>query len=405
MDVVFFEDAGFRDLLPLVYWRPVCRLRCGRYPLFDRAAARLGAREPALWVRPELADVARARHHLSVNEPAGMALLCNQRWIPQTPPLLADPPQAGEIDGDIAYIHCDERLRQSLDPETLLSTERLSEALRGVPRVAANGWILRYPWDLVHRNADHLRLDWEAGDGEIAGDVHPGAHLVCREAIHVGAGAAVGPGVVLDAAAGPIFLEQGVQVLPNAVIGGPAFIGRDSVINAGAWIHGGVSIGPGCKVGGEVAASIVHALSNKQHHGFLGHSYVAEWVNIGAGTTTSNLKNTYGTITVMVNGIPVDSGQQFVGAIVGDFAKIAINQSLATGTIIGLGSSVALSGRVPKFVPSLRFVSQGEDEPYDVERCLDVAGRAMARRRVEMLPAERALFRRLPELAARVEGV
>ncbi len=213
----------------------------------------------------------------------------------------------------------------------------------------------------------------------------------------------VKPGAVLDAEEGPIYIGEKVTIMPNAVICGPTYIGDNTVINAGAWIRTHVSIGHGCKVGGEVGASIIHALSNKQHHGFVGHSYIAEWVNIGAGTTTSNLKNTYGEISVPIGGLPTATGQTFVGSIIGDFAKIGINQTLNTGSVIGFGSSLATSTINPPFVPSFRFVTDGKNEPYEVQRCLEVARRAMARRNVTMSVEEQTYFRQLPAIAEKCE--
>ncbi len=408
-DVVIFEDHAWRNFLPLTYWRPVCRLRCGRYPLMDRLCAELPADRVGLWVRDEIAAVAETRHGLPVNRQAapGTTLL-NARWLPMSghlaPQMQAAPcPAVGMSDDEIAYIRCDDKLAGRLSSADMLAGSRLDEILDGVPRTHAKGFMLRYPWDLIARNGELLLYDWDPDAAAIKGTVQTGAHLIDEQSVYVGGGTVIQSGAVLDASEGPIYIGENVVVMPNAVICGPTFIGDGTTISAGAWIRTQVSIGPRCKVGGEVAASIVHALSNKQHHGFLGHSYVAEWVNIGAGTTTSNLKNTYGQIKVPIGGLPIDSGRTFAGSIIGDFAKTGINQSLAAGSVIGFGTSLATSTINPPFVPSFRFVTDRKDEPYEAQRCLQVARRTLARRDIEMTPEEQTYFTQLPAVTERCE--
>jgi UDP-N-acetylglucosamine diphosphorylase/glucosamine-1-phosphate N-acetyltransferase len=410
-NVIIFEDHAWRNFLPLTYWRPVCRLRCGRYPLMERLSAELPAAPTGLWMRDAIASVAASRHGLPVNQQAAPdAVLLNARWLPMSGHVLqqieaAPCPGVGMLGDEVAYIRCDGKLAAALSAGDLLDADRTREALSTLPRVPAKGLMVGWPWDLVLHNGDLLLYDWDPAKAEIKGTVQPGAHLINERSVHVGAGSVVKSGAVLDADQGPIYIGENVTIMPNAVVCGPTFIGDGSLINAGAWIRTNVSIGPGCRVGGEVGASIIHALANKQHHGFLGHSYVAEWVNIGAGTTTSNLKNTYGEINVPICGVPTDSGQSFVGSIIGDFAKIGINQSLATGSVIGFGSSLATSSINAPFVSSFRFVTDRKDEPYDSQRCFEVAQRSMARRAITMSPEEQEYFRQLPALAEQNESL
>jgi UDP-N-acetylglucosamine diphosphorylase/glucosamine-1-phosphate N-acetyltransferase len=372
----------------------------------DRAIDTLEAPDARLWVRSDLVDVVASRHGRPVNQALVPGeLLVNGRWFPEGTPETAPLPGVGMVGDHIAFIRCDARLAEQLSAGVMFDEHRLAEVLDGVERVAAKGRMACYPWDLIHFNGDQLLLDWCSKEAGQAGDVHPGAHLVKPEHIHVGSDASVGPGAVLDATNGPIFIDAGAAVGPNAVVEGPTYVGPRAVVNAGSWMRGAVSLGPVCKVGGEISVSIMHALSNKQHDGFIGHCYVAEWVNLGAGTTTSNLKNTYGEIKVPICGQPVASGQTFVGSIIGDFAKTGINQSLTTGSVVGFSTSLATTKIPPQFVPSFRFFTDNRNEPYDASRGLDVALKSMSRRQVEMSPAEREYFMRLPELSANAEAV
>jgi UDP-N-acetylglucosamine diphosphorylase/glucosamine-1-phosphate N-acetyltransferase len=183
--------------------------------------------------------------------------------------------------------------------------------------------------------------------------------------------------------------------MPNAVILGPAFIGDGSVVRACAAIYGGTSIGPVCKVGGEVQSSVLQSHSNKQHGGFLGHSFVGSWVNLGAATNNSDLKNNYGDVRVELDGESIDTGSASVGATIGDHSKTAIGTLLNTGTVVGIFCSVFADGFPPKSIPSFSWGTPDGFVRYDVDMAVDTATRVMARRGVEMTPA---LERRIREI-------
>jgi UDP-N-acetylglucosamine diphosphorylase/glucosamine-1-phosphate N-acetyltransferase len=183
--------------------------------------------------------------------------------------------------------------------------------------------------------------------------------------------------------------------MSGAVVRGPVAIGDGSTVKARAVIYGPASIGPGCKIGGESDSVILQAHANKQHDGFLGHSYLGAWVNLGAGTTTSNLKNTYGTIRVASGDERLDTGRMFLGLIAGDHVKTGINTPLDTGTIIGPSSSVFGGMMPPKDVPAFSWGDGRRLTGYDPERALAVAVRVMARRKVVATDAYTALFRQV----------
>ncbi|OPX32048.1 hypothetical protein B1H10_08075 [candidate division KSB1 bacterium 4484_188] len=228
--------------------------------------------------------------------------------------------------------------------------------------------------------------------------------MLGKENVHIAAGARVMPGVVLNAESGPIYIDQGAVVMPNAVLEGPLYLGKKSRIKIGAKIYQDTTIGPVCKVGGEVEGSIIHSYSNKQHDGFLGHSYLAEWVNIGADTNNSDLKNTYGEITVFLNGSPVKTGKRFVGLIMGDHSKTGINTMLNTGTIVGVNCNVYGAGFPPKFIPSFSMGGSSGFREYNFEKALEVAEIVMSRRQVKFSEKHKNMFRAARELAYQVEN-
>jgi UDP-N-acetylglucosamine diphosphorylase/glucosamine-1-phosphate N-acetyltransferase len=206
------------------------------------------------------------------------------------------------------------------------------------------------------------------------------------------------PGVVLDATRGPVVIGAGAIVRPNAVISGPAYVGPGSTVLDNAQLWGGVALGPVCKVGGEVNGTIFQGHANKAHEGFLGDSWLGEWVNLGAGTVTSNLLNTYGEITtVSADGLRRRTGLRFLGAIIGDHAKTAIGTRLMTGTMVGTGAMIALSKPPPTAVPSFAWLTESRTLVYRLSRFLEVAETVMARRSRSLGDAERARLRALHE--------
>jgi len=180
---------------------------------------------------------------------------------------------------------------------------------------------------------------------------------------------------------GPGLVDEGAVIEPFTVLKGPFYVGRKSLVKPFSYVISSV-IGPVCKVSGEISHTVFSSYSNKQHSGFIGHSYVGEWVNIGAGTEVSNLKNTYGTVKVYsyAAGDVVDTGLQFAGTFIGDHAKVGINTTISTGTVIGIFANVTASDSpTPKFVPDFYWTG---GKRMRLDKALEVARRVMARRDV-----------------------
>ncbi|MFQ6618728.1 MAG: hypothetical protein ACE5QV_08590, partial [Fidelibacterota bacterium] len=254
--------------------------------------------------------------------------------------------------------------------------------------------LINYPWDLILRNSVQIELDFEDNlKGQIEGKIYDGAVLLNQDNVHVGEGTEIKPGAVLDAENGPIFIGKNVKVFSNAVIEGPVYIGDGSMIKVCARIYEGTSIGEVCKVGGEVEESIIHSYSNKQHDGFIGHSYIGKWVNIGADTNNSDLKNNYASVKVPINGDPVDSGSIFVGLIMGDHTKTGINTMFNTGTVVGVSCNIYGGGFPPKFIPSFSWGGSGGFQEYLFDKAVETAKRVMQRRKLILSQDERDMLK------------
>lgn len=193
-------------------------------------------------------------------------------------------------------------------------------------------------------------------------------------------------GVFFNDDDGPIIIEEDVIIMEGAMIRGPVYIGKGSVIKMGAKIYGPVIIGPCCKIGGEVSNSIFLGYSNKAHEGFLGHSIIGQWCNIGAGTSNSNLKNDYGSIKMWDYSAKKfrDSHKQFLGLYMGDHSKCAINTSFNTGTTVGVHCNVFGSGFPRNFIPSFSWGGAQGLKPYDFDKAISVVTKVMARRNIEL---------------------
>ncbi len=402
--MVLFEDAGFANLLPILYWRTVFEIRCGATTFAERLARRAGCKPGGLWTRNWIAPVARDRFDLPVNQPVTAGdVLVNGRWIPDAGLSFPPPPCIATCDGEIAFVVCDHALAQRLAPDSFLDPDAQSELANDAPPLDAGGSMIRYPWDILEKNTHCLVHDWKPEYALLDGSVHPAAVLIEPRSIRIEKGATVMPGAVIDATDGPVILETGSTVRPHACICGPACIAAGSVINPHAYIHGGTSIGPVCKIGGEVDACVFQGYANKQHHGFLGHAFVAGWVNLGAGTVNSDLKNTYGRVRVPINGQPVDTGKTFVGAVIADYSKTAIQTAIPTGAVIGFAVNTAVSRLLPQFVRSFAWMTDRGLHEGDPQKLISVAKQAMARRNVTMTEAEEQLFQKLPQIVAYFE--
>lgn len=203
----------------------------------------------------------------------------------------------------------------------------------------------------------------------------------------------VEPGVVFDVRQGAVVIEEGAEIRSGTRLEGPAYVGAGTRV-LGGFVRGSV-FGPECRVRGEIAASVFLGYGNKAHEGFVGHSVVGHWVNLGAGTTTSNLKNTYGTVRLEVEGVRIETGRANLGTLFGDHAKTAIGTMLPTGAVIGAGANVFGAPTAPKYVPAFAWGCAGER--ITEEGFLTVARRVLARREVPWSDARQESLRRTYE--------
>ncbi len=264
--------------------------------------------------------------------------------------------------------------------------------LPGSEPLEVEGTLLEEVWDLMGRSGEQLREDIPRHFPGYAAEEIPGCHILGEGLLSLGSGVKVDPGSVFDLRRGPIRLSDGVSVRSHTRLVGPAFIGSGSTLLGGVLSE--VTVGRVSKVRGEVESTVILGYSNKAHDGFLGHAYLGRWVNLGAFTTNSDLKNNYGPVRVGGSGGPRDTGMMKVGCFLGDHVKTGIGTLLNTGTVVGAGSNLFGGVMPPTWVPPFSW-GRGEDlTEFHLEKFLEVAGRAMARRSVPLDPGTEGVLRR-----------
>jgi UDP-N-acetylglucosamine diphosphorylase/glucosamine-1-phosphate N-acetyltransferase len=338
MDAIIVEEEHPENFFPLTHTRATFELRYGAWCPLDRALAEAEKRglKVALRCRPILEEYLRAKTGLPVNE---------------------------DIDGE-----------------------------------KCNGLPAQTPWEILARSNDLITADWEEWNQTQPPSrriLPRGVHLIgSRSDVYLAPNAVIQPGCVLDVSGGPIIIADGAHIKFSQITG-PVFVGTNCVID-GARLRPGTSLGPHCKVGGEVSASVFQSRVNKAHDGFVGHSWAGRWVNFGAMATTSNLKNTYGNIRYQQSeNTTLETGVQFLGSLIGDHTKIGIGQLLSTGSNIGVGCNIFGGPVAPKYIPSFCWVDPKNAEEYRIEKCLETVRATLARRNAKLRPASAALLEHL----------
>ena len=403
MNISIFETKGSADRLePITLTRPVFDLRSGVFTFLERVRRLRPEASVSLFVRPELAELTRERFPDCTVNPdtpsGGVWLDGGVIWREALLQLLEGEPGAAISKGD-------RLLGANLSGADASDWIAAGGPCEGPPPLSGNEAdvsVINYLWECVHQNGDAIRGD--AGHfplGEIKGEIDDDAHLVSRGDTYVGEGSRVRVGAIIDAESGPVIIGENVTLQPGAYRECPLYIGDGSLIKAGAKIFGETSIGPGCKVGGELEESIFQGWSNKQHDGFLGTAYIGEWVNLGAGTNNSDLKNNYTSVEVTVNGERIDTGSLFVGLFMGDHSKSAIGTQFNTGTVVGPACNVVTAGFPRKVIPPFSWVVKGRSRAYAFDKFKETAIAAKGRRNHPFSEAEEHMFRRIAEESAR----
>lgn len=407
MRVCLFEDRGVANLEPLTLTRPAFHLICGQTTLGTKQCRFFAASEVGVLIRPYLAELhGQLEPATPVNDcswlRAGPTILVNGRWLP--PPgvdVCGESPCVGLVGEEVAYARVGPELLADCTPFTL--ADCLESWKQTLPCRQAGGRIIDYLWELLEHNRQQLCLDFDQQSGSHEAGWRPSTLAVVgpAERLLLDPTARLDPMVVADTTRGPVIIDRDVTVTAFSRLEGPCYLGPGSHI-LGAKVRAGTTLGPYCRIGGEVEASIILGQSNKYHEGFLGHSYLGEWVNLGAGTHSSDLRNDYGEVTVTLGGRQVSTGLNKVGCFIGDHAKTGLATLLNTGTNVGIFCNLLPTGRLlPKYVPSFCSWWNGMlADKDDLSGLLHTAELVMQRRGQELTEAHVNVYRYLFERSA-----
>ena len=378
MNLVFVDDAVAAEFQPFALTRPCCELRAGGLLIRQRWEVATGEATRGFVAAPHLTDFEEpgAASFLSGSIPAG-TLLVNARCAVALETVSPDA-ASWSCAGKLAAV----RLQAATEARDVLREGGRLEPLAGKDKpVEIDGYWLDQVWDLIRLLPDLLAADiprmTEFRELESTAQLT----VVGTHPVFIEQGAVVEPYAVMDAQAGPILVRRDATIHSFTRLVGPCVIGQGTIVNGGR--VAGSSIGEHCRVHGEVSASVFTGYANKGHDGFIGHSVLGRWVNLGAGTVNSNLKNNYSDVALWTPRGLERTGMQFLGAFVGDHAKTAIGTRLTTGAVIGAGANVYGTGITPRYVPPFAWGLDGS-ERWELDLFLHTAERAMRRRDVTL---------------------
>jgi UDP-N-acetylglucosamine diphosphorylase/glucosamine-1-phosphate N-acetyltransferase len=400
MSIVIVEDPGCNRLVPIVHARMACSIQCAGFRLLDlahqlgddlygKSRTYLDALQRLDY--PELATLDHVPSHCGNDAPR---LLLSARIAPTRSNFrslqrlvgFADDPHSGtSIVVDRGQVVAVVRPTCTLGQLAAWTLDEVGSWLEGASTytdITAQAPLTSFqaPHEVVATNMVAIgeNLEWHIELG-----VREGRLRQREEGVFAADNAVIGPFTLMDTKKGPIVIEAGSQIGAYTLLRGPLYLGPKSKILEHSALKDAVSLGHTTKIGGEVEASIVEPYTNKQHHGFLGHSYLGSWINLGAGTCNSDLKNTYGTVNMEYAFGRSATNMQFLGCILGDYSKTAINTGIFTGKVIGVCSMMYgfVTSNVPSFVNYARLFGQLASLPPEV--MVSTQQRMFARRNVE----------------------
>jgi UDP-N-acetylglucosamine diphosphorylase/glucosamine-1-phosphate N-acetyltransferase len=412
MKILIYEDGKYKNLFPLSMLRGVFDIKIGINSIKERIEYISGNKfDTELLCRKSIASYLSEIHCNKINQiTKDNYLLLNGRVIFSETSLKyllskKDKNSFYVFNNEIIAAFISKDISMQLKSSLENSNEGVisNELLTGLKLDQINleddfeVTVVNYPWDIVNYilhnglSDDFNYFNIENKKYLKQKDQKEKEHLINYKDIHISKTAILKSNVVLDASEGKIIIDENAVIEPFTYIKGPAYIGKNSLLKSGTKIYGPCVIGENSKVSGEIAESVFHSYVNKQHDGFIGHSYICPFVNLGADTVTSDLKNNYSKIKINFNkeGKEINTGMQLLGSIIGDHSKTSINTMLNTGTIIGIFANIFGGGFPDKVIESFAWFDSGKNSDeiqpkYDLDKAIETAKIVMKRRNLDL---------------------
>jgi len=374
MNYIIFEDNNYELLKPFSDLHATFEMKVGAFSNIDRIINQLLEEDTIqLYVREEIEDLIKERYpDLNVNPDTynpGFYFNGNCIW---------DSDIIKNMDKKSSY--CNANGLVGFHSDKHISKDDVKSEIEEASIIYSKINILsiRFLWDIFNLISDVINLDNQFFYKDRSGNLHPSCVLVNQDDIIIREGVEISASSTLDATNGPIIIDKNSFVDIGSLIKGPVYIGENVTINPGCKIRGSVVVGSHSKIGGEIEDSVIHGYSNKQHDGFLGHSYICEWVNMGANTNTSDLKNNYSNIRMKLDmDDEIKTDNMFIGSLIGDFCCTAISTKLNSGTFIGIGSNLFDHKFQDKYISSF---SWGRHDKVGLNRFIKTSQKIMGRR-------------------------
>jgi UDP-N-acetylglucosamine diphosphorylase/glucosamine-1-phosphate N-acetyltransferase len=387
---VFLADVDRRRLLPLTFSRPTCAILAGIDTIEEKWEYFLKQKCSSL-------SVSFLNDHLEIEDEN---LLVNGGCIPTSALAKA----IKSLDSDQVLTYRGRFIATKANKQDIDNTQRRIEYSEAISfthfekeEIHFNEplMLIEKPSDIFSLNGALIKTDFDRITGGVLTTGFDSSITTKGNQIHVAASAKLFS-CTLNASEGPIFIGENAEVMEGSLIRGPFSLGQSSTVKMGAKIYGDTTVGAHCKVGGEIANSVIHHYSNKGHDGYLGNSVLGSWCNLGADTNTSNLMNTYGEVKAWdySREAIVPSGKQFLGLIMGDHSKAGINTMFNTGTVVGMCANVFGGGFPEKFVPSFSWgTPEGGFSEFRMDKAEETANAMMSRRNVRFGQRDKAIFK------------
>ncbi|MEO6833120.1 MAG: GlmU family protein [Chitinophagaceae bacterium] len=397
MQLVLFDDSSRKSLFPFTHTRAIADIRCGILTMRERWEHTLNLRESSTLTEPYLQE-------LSLPSIGHEFLLINGSLFPSKALL-----EAIYSLSFGAALYSDGKLLALRIHQALPAFSTLESFAKGLESNSFSEEInfLEKPWDIFSKNEDALKNDFEMLTDRRSSAPIPADVTVSGSEIFIEDEATIQPGTIINATTGPVYIGRGAEVMEGCLIRGPFALCEGATLKMGAKVYGGTTIGPECKVGGEISNTVFFGNSNKGHDGFLGNAVIGEWCNLGADTNASNLKNNYDSIKIWDEAAErsVKTELTFCGLLMGDHSKCGINTMFNTGSVVGVSCNI-WGGEFPeKFIPSFSWGGAAGMSTYQLPQAMNTADRMMARRGKSLSIAERGVFKEVFEQTVRARDL
>lgn len=384
MNYILFDSDIRYQLLPFTHTRPVADIRCGIMTMRERWEHYLGQKTGSLTEAylQEVFPLNGGNDNIFING----SIFANTELYNEIQQL--EPQEQLVKNGLIIAARVNDDIVQFGETIKISATLKEKEYSGPVKQ-------LQHIWDVFTFNQEAIINDFELlTKGRKSQPLPDNIHAAGQENIFLEEGANVYVGCIINGESGPVYIGKDVEILEGSIIRGPIAICDNAVVKMGAKLYGGTTIGPGCKVGGEISNVVFFANSNKGHDGYLGNAVIGEWCNLGADTNCSNLKNNYDTIKIWDehNFKSVKTDLTFCGLMMGDHSKCGINTMFNTGTVVGVSANIFGGSFPEKFIPSFTWGGSEGLTTYRLDKAVDTANRMMSRRHKNLSDSEIKMY-------------